>query len=133
MSETTVKTGIKRISWIIWTTLLVLVILLVSAFWRAWEVHQALADQAATLSPMLTAVMDRQATLQVELTRVQSDAYVEQWARQNARMVQGSEVLVVPLAPPPTLTPTPRPTVIPTPTPTPLPFWQQWWQALGGH
>lgn len=124
------QAGMRRISWMVWGILVVLTLLLVSAFVRAWQVNQALEIKIATLAPMLTAEVETQATLQAELTRVQSEAYVEQWAQEHAKMVQGSEVLVIPITPTPTLTPTPRPT--PTPTPTPLPFWQQWWRSLTG-
>jgi len=131
MSEET-RPNIKRISWLVWAALVVLVLVLASAFNRAWEVNQALQAQEALLEPMLTASVAEQATLQAQLTRVQSDAYVEEWAQQSG-MTQEGVVLGRPVALPiATPQPTPLPTALPTPTPTPLPFWQRLWQGLTG-
>lgn len=127
------NTTIKRISWIIWGGLAVLVILLASAFTRAWEMNQVLRAEVSTLEPMLTAAAEEKATLQAQLDYVQSDAYVDEWSRVHAGMTQPGETLVVPIAPTPTPTPPPLPTAVPTPTPTPLPFWQRWWRALTGN
>ncbi len=117
-------------------TLLALVLLLtLSAFQRAFSLNRTLQSERATLIPLLTAQSVEQATLRAELTRVQSDTYVEEWARKHGGMVQDGEVLVIPLpptttpAPPPTLSPTPHP----TPTPTPAPFWMRWWRSLTGQ
>ncbi len=125
--------AIKRLSWVIWGILAVLIVLLTSAFARAWETNQTLQARVATLEPLLTAAAVEKATLQARLDYVQSDAYVDEWARVHAGMTQPGETLVVPIEP--TATPTPRPTPFPTstPTPTPLPFWQRWWRALTGN
>ncbi len=132
----------RRLSWIIWGTLAVLIFLLASAFSRAWLTNQALRKQVQILEPMLTAANDEQATLNAELTRVQSDVYVEQWARENAGMTQPGEVLVIPVRPSkdgplsmdgtPSLTPLPSPTPSPIPTPTPMSFWKTWLDILRG-
>jgi len=121
---------IKRLSWIVWGLLAVLVFLLASAFIRAWATNQALQEDLEMLEPMLTTAAQDQATLYAELTRVQSDAYVEQWAREHAGMVLPHETLVIPVIPTATATPTPSPTPIPTPTPTPVPFWKTWWRSI---
>jgi cell division protein FtsB len=58
-----------------------------------------------------------------------SDAYVEQWARQEGKMVRPGEVLVIPLpvAPQVEATPTPQPFIeMQTSPPTPEP-WTLWW------
>lgn len=70
------------------------------------------------------------ATLIAERDAVQSDAFVEQWARGEGKMVRPGEVLVVPLAPigeapPPTATPPPAVTIETSP-PRPEP-WTLWW------
>lgn len=123
---------IRRISWIIWGGLAVLVVLLASAFSRAWTTNQTLKAEIATLAPMLTAAWDEQATLQARLDYVQSDAYVAEWSQVHAGMTLPEETLVVPVMPTATPTPIPTSTPVPTPTPTPLPFWQKWWRALKG-
>ncbi len=123
---------IKRISWVIWGVLAGLIIVLASAYTRAWKMNEVLQAEVATLAPMLTAVREEQAALQSQLDYVQSDAYVDEWSRVNAGMTKPGETLVVPVIITPTPSPTPIPTVPPIPTPTPMPFWQQWWRALTG-
>ncbi len=120
----------RRLSWLFWGGMSVLLLLLASAFSRAWRVNRSLRARLATLEPLVTAAVAEQATLQARLVWVQSDAYVEAWAREHAAMTQPGETLVIPILPTPTLTPTPTPT--PTSTPTPPPFWERWWEALGG-
>ena len=124
---------IKRISWIIWGSLALLSILLASAFSHAWSLHQTLEEKEALLEPLLTAQQEELTTLQAQLTYVQSAAYVEEWAQNEARMTRPDETLVILILPTPTPTLTPTPLPAPTPTPTPLPFWQRWWQSLTGR
>lgn len=124
----------RRTTILIWGVLVSVVILLVSAFSRAWQTNQALQVELATLQPMLTDVIRHQTTLEAELAYVQSDAYVEQWSREHAGMARSGETLVIPITttPAPTVTATPAPTIIPTPPPTPEPFWARWWRAITG-
>jgi hypothetical protein len=123
---------IRRISWIIWAGLAVLIVLLASAFSRAWTMNQTLQSELATLAPMLTAAWEGQVTLQARLEYVQSDAYIAEWSQVHAGMTLPEETLVVPILPTATPTPIPTATPIPTPTPTPLPFWQRWWRTVTG-
>ena len=99
---------IKRISWLLWGSLALLSILLVSAFSHAWSLHQTLEEKEALLEPLLTAQQEELATLQAQLTYVQSDAYVEEWAQNEARMTRPDETLVILIIPTPTSTPTQR-------------------------
>ncbi len=122
--------GSKRWRRLLIGGLLLFALLMLSAFWRAWSLHRDLQAKLATLSPLLAEQEAEHATLVARLTYVASDAYVEEWARVHAGMVEPGEVLVIPIAP--TLTPTPTPLPTPTPTPTPLPFWQRWWRSLRG-
>jgi cell division protein FtsB len=67
--------------------------------------------------------------LLAESEYAQSDAYVEQWARQEGKMVRPGEVLVIPLAVAPQVqaTATPQPFIeMQTSPPTPEP-WTLWW------
>jgi hypothetical protein len=133
MKEEAERSRLGRISWLVWGLLAVIVILLGSAFLRAWALHQALDQKRSDLAPLLAAEQEHQITLEAELTYVQGDEYVEEWSQVHAGMTQGEgEVLVVPLDATPTLTPTPSPSPTPTAMPEPLPFWQRWWQALTG-
>jgi hypothetical protein len=123
---------IRRVSWIIWGGLAVLIVVLASAFSRAWTMNQTLNDEITTLAPMLTAALEEQATLQARLDYVQSDAYIAEWSQVHAGMTLPEETLVVPIVPTSTPTSIPTSTPVPTSTPTPLPFWQKWWRALTG-
>ncbi|MGC9398247.1 MAG: hypothetical protein ACP5HM_03835 [Anaerolineae bacterium] len=129
------KTGrkIKHLSWVLWGLFIVLGVLLFAAFSRAWALQRALREKEARLQPMLTAQAHEHATLEAQLTYVQSEGYVEAWAREEAKMVYPGETLVVPLLPTATATPTPAPTYTPTPTPTPQAFWRRWWDQLRGR
>ena len=131
MTKTAENITFKRISWLIWGVLLGLIILLGLAFFRAWQINVALQEQVRLMGPLLTAAWDQQATLQAKLSYVQSDTYVDEWARVHAGMTQPGEILVIPIVPTPTITPTPIPTPIPSPTPTPEPLLRRWWRALG--
>lgn len=124
----------RRIMLVFGALLALVLLLAASAFQRALTLQRTLQSERATLIPMLTAQAQEQATLVFELTRVQSDAYVEEWARKHGGMVQEGEVLVIPLPPTatPTPVPTPRPTLSPTPTPTAMPFWLRWWRTITG-
>ncbi|MFP4343118.1 MAG: hypothetical protein ACLFU8_00360 [Anaerolineales bacterium] len=133
MKEEAERSRVGRISWLVWGLLAVIVVLLISAFLRAWTLHQVLDEKRSDLSPLLQTERERQVTLEAELTYVQSEEYVEEWSQARAGMTRGEgEVLVVPLVASPTPTPVPSPSPTPTPAPEPLPFWQRWWQALTG-
>ncbi len=125
---------IRRLLIVLGAVLLLVLLLAASAFQRAYTLQRTLQRERETIIPLLTAQAQEQATLIAELTRVQSDQYVIEWARQHGGMVQDGEVLVIPLVPtaPPTPIPTPHPTLTPSPTPTPAPFWLRWWRSLGG-
>ena len=106
--------------------------MLISAFVNAMTLNQALRDKVAVLEPMLAEQQAENATLQAQLEYVQSEAYVEAWAREHAGMTFPEETLVIPVAVTPTPTPTPVAPPPPTPTPTPLPFFERLWQSLFG-
>ncbi len=122
---------IRRISWLVWGILIVLMVVLISAFAQALKLNATLREKVATLEPLLAEQQNRNSTLQAQLEYVQSDAYVEAWAQEKAGMTRPGETLVVPLAA--TMTPTPTPFPTPTPVSTPVPFWLQWWRAIFGE
>ncbi len=133
MTEDENNRKIRRVSWVLWGGLIILVVLLFAAFSRAWSLQQALREKEAVLVPMLTAQANEYATLEAQLTYVQSDAYVEAWAQEEAKMVHPKETLVIPNVATPTPTLTPSPTDTPMPTATPRFFWQRWWKQLRGR
>jgi len=132
--ETTTKQLITnhRFSWLLWGGLVALVILMVSAFSHAWQTNQALTAELATLEPMLTAAQMEQDALRAQMAYVQSDEYVEDWAKSHAKMALPGDVLIVSV--PVTPSPTVRVPVAGTPTPEPTaePFWTALWHRIVG-
>ena len=70
-----------------------------------------------------------QATLIVERDFVNSDAYVEQWARNEGKMLREGERLVIPVPSGVSIEPTPaQQFVVPVDTSPPQPEpWELWW------
>ncbi|MDX9953719.1 MAG: septum formation initiator family protein [Anaerolineae bacterium] len=133
MSKKSETPTIRRISWLVWGMMAVLMIMLISAFAHALTLNATLREKVATLEPLLEQQQDLNATLQAQLEYVQSDAYIEAWAQEQAGMARPGETLVVPLAATMTPTPTPLPELTPSTPPASQPFWVQWWQALFGE
>lgn len=133
MSDKSKQPTLRRISWLMWGILAVVIVLLISAFGQALTLNATLREKVATLEPLLAEQRRLNTTLEAQLEYVQSDAYVEAWAQEHAGMVRPGETLVVPLAATPTPTPPPLAVLTPVVTPTPEPFWVQWWQALFGE
>ncbi|MBN1922041.1 MAG: septum formation initiator family protein [Anaerolineae bacterium] len=133
MSKKTETPTIRRISWLVWGMMAVLMIILISAFAHALTLNITLREKVATLEPLLEQQQNLNATLQAQLEYVQSDAYIEAWAQEQAGMARPGETLVVPLAATMTPTPTPPPEITPNVSPQTQPFWVQWWQALFGE
>lgn len=84
-------------------------------------------EEALTLE--LNSEMTRQVELQATLGYVQSDDYVEAYARDEGSYVKSGEkrVVILPVNAPPN--PTPAPTATPDPANIAQP-WQAWWQLL---
>lgn len=77
-------------------------------------------------------LQQEQATLIAERDFVQSEAYVEQWARAEGKMARPGEQLVIPIAPPGSVQATPIPIVPIEPS---LPQeeeenWTLWWKLF---
>lgn len=131
MNKKTEQPQIRRISWLVWSVLAVLMLALVSAFSQAMTLNATLRKRVATLEPLLEEQRNRNGTLQAQLDYVQSDTYVEGWAQEQAGMTRPGETLIAPLSA--TMTPTATPLPTPAPVGTSVPFWVQWWQALFGE
>lgn len=103
---------------------------LVMDFNNRMEELSRLQNQAATARAQGTAVMVTQAALQTRAAEATSISAVEQYAREQARLAQPGDNLVIPL-------PQPGSTPLPTPSPTPaysnLPNWDIWMLFLFGE
>jgi len=101
------------------------------AFWRQVALSREMGAVAAQLEEQVEAQRVHQEELQRRLEYVQSDEYVEEWARTKARMAKPGEVPVVVLAA--TAAPTAQPVgparseALPTPG-----FWERLWRAIRG-
>ncbi|MEL6404626.1 MAG: hypothetical protein AAFV98_06095 [Chloroflexota bacterium] len=121
------------------STQVVFAVILAIAMMLAVQFSARIADER-TLNAIQDTVEDEIALLRAEQTDlideldfVQSDAYVEEWAREEQRMVRDNMVLVIPvpassLAPRPIddVTSVPAGSVVETTLPEPEP-WELWW------
>ncbi len=106
------------------------------AFFQQLALAEELRGETRQLEQALATQHARQDYLTATLTYVQTDEYVEEWAREQARMVKPGEVLVIPLVEgegaEPALTPTAQPEAPFPPVTDDRPFWVVWWQTLTG-
>lgn len=94
---------------------------------------QPLRTYYAGMETEIAQLQQEQQRLIEERDFAQSEAYVEQWARGEGKMVRPGEVLVIPrsIAPEAQPTPTPAPLLaeVETTAPEPEP-WELWWSLL---
>lgn len=94
---------------------------------------QPLRTYYAGMETEIAGLQQEQQRLIEERDFAQSEAYVEQWARGEGKMVRPGEVLVIPraIAPAvqPTATPAPLLAELETTAPEPEP-WELWWALL---
>jgi hypothetical protein len=89
-----------------------------------------LQNEAGIVHAQATAVMVAQLKLQTQVAHATSDDAVAQWAREQARMAQSGDQVIVPL---------PAPGTTPQPTPTPetpvadLTKWDVWMHLFFGQ
>jgi murein DD-endopeptidase MepM/ murein hydrolase activator NlpD len=89
------------------------------------EAYESVRDEIGTLEA-------QQAQLLAERDFARSDAYIEQWARDQGKMVRPGERLIIPVPAGGTPEPTPEPVTssefqsgLPEPEP-----WEYWWQLF---
>jgi len=113
----------KRFLWIF--VVIILVVLMMDFNNRMTELLQLNADKEEVILEVTDQAGTEQA-LRTQIAYATSDLAVEQWARQEGRLVKEGEVPIIPLPPADV---TPQPLVTPLPTPAPVQNWQVW-QAL---
>jgi len=107
-----------------------ILLVLVMDFNNRMEELSRLKNQAATVRAEATAIMVTQFALQTRAAEATSVAAVEEYAREQARLAQPGDQVVIPL---------PQPGAAPQPTPSPTPAysnltkWEIWMLYLFGE
>ena len=101
-------------------------LLIMLDFNRRQAEAQRLEADRNRLATQVAGLDDEHNALETQVAYATTDAAVIQWAHEQGKLVQGDEVLVVPLVPtaPPTAAPPP-----PTPPP-PRANWSLWWDLF---
>ena len=105
-----------------------LALMIVVDFSQRLAQSQERVEQSQQVASEVAMLQAERSALQTQVAYATTDAAVIAWAHSAAKMVQGDEVLVVPVIP--TGAPTPFPT--PPPLPTPQPNYELWVQAFVG-
>lgn len=108
--------------WAVVVVLLVIVPVVIGFNARLATVRQLRQDEARLRQAVATEQL-RQADLQSLRAYVASDAYVEHWARAQARMTRPGEVAVIPVAPTSAQANSPEPTL----ASAPASILEEWW------
>jgi hypothetical protein len=119
---------------------IVLVVVIVGglgwAFAQQLRLSQELGEEARELEHAVATQKTRSAYLTATLEYVQTDAYVSQWAREEAKMAKPGEVVMIPAVRAdgsgPPATPTAAPAGEAMVVPEDRPFWAVWWEAIFG-
>jgi hypothetical protein len=109
-----------------------ILLLLIMEFNARVEELSRLRREAATAQARATDVMRIQYNLQTAAAYATSDLSVEEWARQQNRMVRPGEVLVIPVPAPGTTPPSQQP-LVQAPVRTPLSNWDVWMLVIFGQ
>jgi cell division protein FtsB len=106
------------------------------AFAQQLRLAQDLREEIAELEQAVATQEAIAAYLTATLEYVQTDTYVEEWAREEARMAKPGEVVVIPVgtleAANPPATPEAQPQGDAAAIPEDKPFWVVWWEAFFG-
>jgi hypothetical protein len=109
-----------------------ILLLLIMEFNARVEELSRLRREAATAQARATDVMRIQYNLQTAAAYATSDLSVEEWARQQNRMVRPGEVLVIPVPAPGTTPPSQQP-IVQAPVRAPLSNWDVWMLVIFGQ
>jgi hypothetical protein len=100
-----------------------LMVLLVLGFNNRISRLRQLEDEAEEISGVVTLMEATHAALETQIAYATSDAAVEDWAYEEARMVREGDHPIAPIAPQES---TPIPSIILAPTPQVVENWQIW-------
>lgn len=118
---------------------ILLVVLIVAglawAFLQQVTLSEQFRGEVRRLEQTVATQGARQSYLTATLTYVHTDAYAEQWAREEAKMAKPGEVVVIPVGDrqdeSPAVVSEAEPRVA-APETESRPFWVVWWEALTG-
>jgi cell division protein FtsB len=117
---------------IVFGSILAISLLLAINFSGRIAAGRRIEDERDNLQEVIGTLQARATALRSELNFVQSDSYIEQWARAEGKMVKGDEMLVVPV--PGLMTPAPIPTPFIPPQANDsrgeTQNWRLWWQLF---
>ncbi|MGD2179367.1 MAG: septum formation initiator family protein [Anaerolineae bacterium] len=106
------------------------------AFAQQLRLAQELGEEVKQLEQAVATQEARAAYLTATLEYVQTDEYVEQWAREGPKMAKPGEVVMIPVASSggsePPATPTAQSEDQALAMPRDRPFWAVWWEAIFG-
>lgn len=88
-----------------------------------------LSSEAKAMQTEVSSLVATSTALSDEIVFAQSDAAVDEWAREEGHMTRPGDVLVVPVAPPGA---TPVPVFVPTPTVMSVKNMDVWWALFFG-
>jgi cell division protein FtsB len=102
---------------------------LVMSIWMIIDFNSRMAEvrrlstEKERVSARATSLVETKTALETQIAYATSEAAVQAWARQDNRMAQPGDTVVIPL-PPPNSTPIPTPT--PAVTPRVVTSWEVW-------
>jgi hypothetical protein len=106
------------------------------AFAQQLRLSQELGEEVKQLEEAVAAMEARSAHLTATLEYVQTDEYVEEWAREDAKMAKPGEVVMIPLVggggSEPSATPAAGLQEESMAVSEGRPFWVVWWEAVFG-
>jgi len=105
------------------------------AFFQQLTLAEELSAETRQLERAVETQKAHQAHLTATLTYVHTDDYVEEWAREEAKMAKPGEVVLIPHVQSGGSASRPTPTLEPqeaASAPESQPFWTRWWLALIG-
>jgi cell division protein FtsB len=132
MSTKRKRTGQLSGLQVMFAAILAIGLLLAINFSTRIAAGQPLQDTYDRVQSEIQRLKQEQAALIAERDYVQSDAFVEQWARSEGKMIRPGEVLVIPVPAGPGVASTPVPVnQVPVQTTPPEPDpWVLWWSLF---
>jgi cell division protein FtsB len=107
------------------------------AFAQQLRLAHRLGEEVDRLEQAVATQEARSAYLTATLAYVQTDEYVEQWAREEAKMAKPGEVVMIPVVradgSEPAAAPLPQLEDEALVKPADRPFWVRWWEAIFGR